>query len=210
MLDIRVISTSAFAQNCRLISDTAGNAIFVDPGSNGTDLAALAKKRNLKVKSILCTHGQHAHSGGAPALALALGVKIRGPLAADAPLFDAIPLQARAFGLPECTHFRPEFLTDRQIIEVLPGITFEVIAAPGHTPGHVCFYCAQEKFLLCGDVLFQGSIGRTDFPGGSFDDLEQAIKERLYVLPDDTAVLCGHGPDTTIGEEKLYNPFVRP
>ncbi len=211
MLDITVIPTTPFMQNTRIVADQAqGCAFIVDPGCDDPRLDRYLTTRGLKLNYVVLTHAHLDHTGGTAALAARHQVPILGPGQADERLLAALDLQAQSFGLPRCPHFTVDrYVSDGEQIELLPGWNFTVLATPGHTPGGVCWYQPDDGFVLCGDTLFAGSIGRTDFPGGSFAAIEKSIREKLYTLPDDTAVLSGHGPDTTIGREKRGNAFVR-
>lgn len=210
MLDILTIAVTPIAQNCRILSDMEHKlAVVVDAGGDVTILQQALEQLQVKCKAILLTHGHHDHVGGASALAKICQCPIIGPCKEDIYLFDKLQQQAKAFMLEPCEPFYPEFVEDGQILNILPEVSFEVIATPGHTPGGVCYYCKEENFVLTGDTLFSGSIGRTDFEGGNFDDIIKSIKTRLYCLPDNTEVFAGHGDDSTILIEKQSNPFVR-
>lgn len=210
MLQYQVILTTAFMQNSRLIWDDVSRcAVICDPGAAVPAFAALLKEKGLTLKSILLTHGHLDHVGGTAALADEFQVPVIGPGIEDAPLLAALDQQAAAFGLPRCPSFAPQYVSDGDMLELLPGVKFKALATPGHTPGGRCYLQEESKIVVVGDTLFAGSVGRTDFPGGSFEALERSISTKLYPLPDDTVVLCGHGPDTSIGEEKRYNPYVQ-
>lgn len=191
-----------FAMNCYVLEDN-GEAVVVDPGEASPkllrDLAALS------VKMVINTHCHCDHAGGNAGVMAATGA----PLAchaADIPLLQAIEQQGRMFGV----HFPPSPPPD-VLLEAGQTVTFggqrlEIRHAPGHSPGHVVL--VGDGFVLAGDVLFAGSIGRTDLPGGSYAQLIQSIRTELMTLPDETVVHCGHGPDTTIGVERRSNPFL--
>lgn len=210
MLKIVTIPTTAFAQNSRIIFDTKnGSALLVDPGSFSPYFETTLKRHQLSLKAVILTHGHLDHVGGAAQAAQQYEVPIIGPAKEDAPLIAALDRQAAAFSLPRCESFEPHYVKDEDELELLPGFKFKVLATPGHTPGGVCWYQKDQCFVLSGDTLFAGSVGRTDFPGGDFNAIERSIREKLYQLPDETAVLAGHGPDSTIGDEKRHNAFVR-
>lgn len=208
MLEVVEIPVTPFQQNCTLlICGTTQRAAVCDCGDAAPVLAEIAR-RGVQVDLILATHGHLDHIGGTVELQRALDVPFLFPYGDD---FWRLALteQAAAFGFGRVEIPEPDGdLVHGQTVEV-GEVRLEVRHCPGHTPGHVVFYDAASGQLIAGDVLFRGSIGRTDFPRGSFEELERSIRTQLYSLPPETLVHCGHGPTTTIGEEARSNPFVR-
>lgn len=205
-----VIPVTPFAQNATILwcSDTCQAAI-VDAGGDIDELSQWISQQGLTLEKLLLTHGHIDHAGGAAELAQAHAVQIEGPQQAERFWLDQLPEQGKMFGFPPSPPLTPDrWLQDGDTVTV-GRETLQVLHCPGHTPGHVVFYSPTAKLLIAGDVLFQRSIGRTDFPMGNHQQLLDAIKTKLFVLPEDTVVLPGHGPLTTIGDEKRYNPFVQ-
>jgi len=204
--EVVTLTNGAFAENCYLVADPdTRDAVIVDPGEEaGLFLARLASER-WTPRAVWLTHAHLDHVAGVADVKRETGVPVL-LHPADRPLYDAAPHQARLFGLSLDPPPPPDgALTDGQVLTV-GNLSFAVMHLPGHTPGHVAF--VGYGLALAGDVLFAGSIGRTDLPGGDTATLPRSIRERLYALPDDTAVLPGHGPATTIGAEMRGNPFV--
>lgn len=202
------IPVTPFQQNCTLwFQEDTKQAIACDVGDAAPVLAEL-KRRGLKLELIVATHGHLDHIGGTAELKRATGVPFHFPSGDDFWRIG-LPQQASMFG--GGTVEIPEVDADLQQGDVVEigRMRMEVRHCPGHTPGHVVFYDPVGGRVIAGDVLFQGSIGRTDFPRGSFEQLEKSIKEQLYTLPPETLVHCGHGPTTTIGQEATSNPFVQ-
>lgn len=209
-MNIEIIPVTAFQQNCSLIWDDEKNAAIIDPGGEAQKLIKRIEELELNLQAILLTHGHLDHVGAAPQLKAHFGVEIIGPHHADEYWFQALPQQSRQFGLFEIDSFLPDRWLDQDgEILAVAGYQFEVKHLPGHTPGHVGFVEHSQKVIFSGDVLFKQSIGRTDFPGGNHEELLHSIRSKLYTLPDDMIVIAGHGPATTIGQEKAHNPFVR-
>lgn len=209
-LSARVVPVTAFEQNCAILFDAdTRDAVVVDPGGDVPDILAAVEAEGLRVGAIWLTHGHLDHAGGAMALKEALGIDIVGPHEADAPLLARIEAQAEMFGLPgtfsNCVPDR--FLSEGETVSVGPHV-FSVLHCPGHAPGHVVFFCEALRFAHVGDVLFRGSVGRTDLPGGDHAALIRSIKDKLLPLGDDVGFLCGHGPGGRFGEERRTNPFL--
>lgn len=194
------------ATNCYfLYRENASEVVFVDPGDRGADIYTALRNRNLSVAAILLTHGHFDHIWGAEKLRELSGAKIYALDAEKVVCQDAY-VNVSAQAGRKATIAPDEWLTDGQELS-LAGISLKVIATPGHTIGSCCYYVPEADFLIAGDTLFAGSVGRTDFPTGSMSRLVRSIKDKLFILPDKTKVYPGHGEETTIGEEKRYNPF---
>jgi glyoxylase-like metal-dependent hydrolase (beta-lactamase superfamily II) len=208
-LKFHVIPVTPFSQNCSVVwCDQTRRAAVIDAGGDNDRIIDFVNKEGLTVEKLLLTHGHIDHAGGAAELARRLNVDIEGPHQDDGFWLDQIPQQSMTFGFPPCETPHPDrWLVDGDTVTVGEEV-LNVIHCPGHTPGHVVFYSPSAALLFGGDILFQGSIGRTDFPRGNHRDLINAIHTKLFTLPDDTTVIPGHGPFTTLGDEKRSNPFV--
>ncbi len=202
-----IIPVTPFQQNCVLIWDEATkHGVVVDPGGDAERIQEAIQQAGVQVQRILLTHGHLDHAGAASELAQALGVPIEGPHRADAFLLDGLPEQGAKYGMA-CQAVTPDrWLEDGESVEIA-GQDFAVLHCPGHTPGHVVFVSVALGIALVGDVLFQGSVGRTDFPYGDPDALIAAIRGKLFPLGDDIQFICGHGPGSTFGEERRTNPY---
>ncbi|WP_305907159.1 MBL fold metallo-hydrolase [Methylomarinum sp. Ch1-1] len=204
-----IIPVTPYQQNCSLlICEQTGKAAVVDPGGELELILQKAAKENVTLESILVTHGHLDHVGGVAELADKLTLPIYGPQAEDAFWIDSLPEQCRSFGFPHCDSFIPDrWLNDGDSVEV-GNETLQVLHCPGHTPGHIVFFSPSARLAVVGDVLFNGSIGRTDFPKGDFQTLIASIQHKLWPLGEDVAFIPGHGPMSTFGEEMRTNPFV--
>ncbi len=204
-----IIPVTGFAQNCTLIwcEETVQGAV-IDPGGDIEKILAAVEQHEVMVAKILITHGHIDHAGGAVALAEHLGCPIEGPHKEDAFLVTDLVQQGAQFGLVDVQDFEPTRWLDQGDTVSFGNITLDVIHCPGHTPGHLVFFHKDENVAIVGDVLFQGSIGRTDFPGGDHPTLIRSIKERLWPLGNDVTFIPGHGPHSTFGIERQTNPFV--
>lgn len=207
---LEIVPVGPLACNCAiLIDEEAREAVVVDPGDEPQRILPALEGAGIKTVALLHTHGHFDHIGGTRGVAEATGAPIR-IHAADRPLYDALAEQARFFGLRADSPLPPgEPLVDGERI-AFGKFALRAIHTPGHTPGSTCFHLegADWKLLFSGDTLFHRSIGRTDLWGGDTEQILASIRERLFTLPEDTAVVCGHHEDTTIGEEKRLNPFV--
>jgi glyoxylase-like metal-dependent hydrolase (beta-lactamase superfamily II) len=202
-----IIPVTPFEQNCSLVWDQETMAgVVVDPGGDAARIQAAIEQTGVQVQRILLTHGHLDHAGAAAELAEALGVPIEGPHRADAFLLDSLPEQGARYGMA-CRAVTPDrWLDEGESVEIA-GQEFAVLHCPGHTPGHVVFVNVALGIALVGDVLFQGSVGRTDFPYGDGPALIEAIRTKLFPLGDDIQFICGHGPGSTFGEERRTNPY---
>jgi glyoxylase-like metal-dependent hydrolase (beta-lactamase superfamily II) len=206
---IAVVPVTPFQQNCSVLWDPATRrGAVVDPGGDLDRVLDVVAREGLTIEKILLTHAHVDHAGATAELARRLGVPVEGPHEGDRFWIDGLADQARMFGLRSEGPFEPtRWLADGDRVAV-GGLTLEVRHCPGHTPGHVVFFHAPSRFAIVGDVLFQGSIGRTDFPGGDHATLIASIRERLFPLGDDVRFLPGHGPLSTFGAERRSNPYV--
>ncbi len=209
-MNIETFVLGPFQSNCTLLAcPTTRQAVLVDPGDDAPRLLAELAARDLTLVRILLTHGHLDHVCGVEGLRAASGASV-GLHRSDRQLYDRVAVQAMAFGLQAEQPGPPdEELVHGQRIEFGAGHEIVVIHTPGHSPGGVCFHLPGAALAVVGDTLFQGSIGRTDLWGGDYDTLLSSIRERLLVLPAETRIICGHGPDSTIGREARSNPFLR-
>lgn len=205
----KIVPVTPFQQNCSVIwcEQTMKGAV-VDPGGDLDLVLAAIAAAKVTVEKILLTHGHLDHAGGAAELAKRLGVPIIGPHQDDKVWIDAMPQQSAMFGVAALPAFAPDRWLDDGDSVSLGTITLEVRHCPGHTPGHIIFYDASSRLALVGDVLFAGSIGRTDFPMGDHETLIRSIRQQLWPLGSDVTFIPGHGPLSTFGRERQANPFV--
>ncbi len=208
-LRIVVIPVTGFQQNCSLIFDEqTKRAVVVDPGGDLARIEEAIAKAGVKVEKILLTHGHLDHAGGADELREKLGVTIEGPQREDEYLLNALAARGRDFGVMDMRNCEPDrWLEDGDTVEAA-GFTFKVIHAPGHSPGSVVLFNEESRFALMGDVLFRGSVGRTDLPRGDHATLIRSIMTKVLPLGDDVSFLPGHGQPSTIGDERRSNPFL--
>lgn len=208
-LNAVIIPVTAFQQNCTLLWCTATmRGAFVDPGGDLDKLKSVAAERGVTIEKVLVTHGHVDHCGEAGVLAKELGVPLEGPHEDDRFWIALLSEHGAQYGMRGARPFEPDrWLEDGDSVTV-GELTLDVYHCPGHTPGHVVFHHAPSNLALVGDVLFQGSIGRTDFPRGDLKTLLSSITGRLWPLGEQTAFVPGHGPMSTFGQERKTNPFV--
>lgn len=208
-IQVMIIPVTPFQQNCSLVWDAeTRRGAIVDPGGDVARIREAIAKSGVKVEKIILTHGHIDHAGGAAELRESLGVAIEGPHPEDGFLLETLAEVGRQYGMMDARAVTP----DRWLAEgdrvMIGGAAFAVHETPGHTPGSIILFNPENRFALVGDVLFQGSIGRTDFPRGDHAALVRSIREKLFPLGDDVVFLPGHGSPGRIGEERLTNPFL--
>ena len=207
-LKYQIVPVTAFEQNCTLLwcSETMKAAV-VDPGGDIPRILAAIKSLGIVPERILITHGHIDHAGGAAELAERLSVPIEGPQIEDAFWINGIPEQSKVYGFPGVRAFTPDRWLAQGDTVCFGKVEMAVLHCPGHTPGHVAYFNEAARLLLVGDVLFSGSVGRTDFPRSDSDALLASIREKFWPLGDDVAFISGHGPMSTLGEERRSNPY---
>jgi glyoxylase-like metal-dependent hydrolase (beta-lactamase superfamily II) len=206
---IQVVPVTPFEQNCSLAwSEATKRGVVVDPGGDLPRLRQAIATAGLTIETILLTHGHIDHAAGAAELAADLGVPIHGPHLTDKPLLDRLELQGQQYGIPARAVTPDRWLEEGDSVTI-GGTDFAVLHCPGHSPGSVVFFSKDLRFAFMGDVLFNGSVGRTDLPGGSHEALIEAIRTKILPLGDDVSFLPGHGPGSTVGHERMTNPFLR-
>jgi hydroxyacylglutathione hydrolase len=204
-----VIPVTLFAQNCSVVWDDAtGRGAVIDPGGDLDRVLAAADEEGVTLEKILLTHAHIDHAGATAELARLRGLPIEGPHPGDRFWIEQLPQQGAMFGLGKSESFEPTRWLGHGDVVTVGALPLEVLHCPGHTPGHVVFFDRGVRVAFVGDVLFAGSIGRTDFPGGDYATLIRAIRENLFPLGDDVRFVPGHGPMSTFGEERKSNPFV--
>ncbi|MEZ8236219.1 MBL fold metallo-hydrolase [Vibrio splendidus] len=208
-LKYQVVPVTSFSQNCSIVwCDETMEGIVVDPGGDVQQLAAIIEELGVKVVNLVLTHGHLDHVGGTVPLAEILNVNIVGPHKADNFWLQGLENQSQMFGFPLCKAFEPNTWLEEGDKVTFGNQVIDVIHTPGHTPGHVVLFSEQARMAFVGDVLFNGAIGRTDFPQGDFNTLIASIKTKLWPLGSDVTFVPGHGPESTFGRERASNPFV--
>lgn len=209
-LKVAIVPVTPFQQNCSVLRcEATGKGALVDPGGEADRLLAAVEELDIELEKILLTHAHLDHAGATAELVERLGLPIEGPHREDQFLIDSIEQQAQMFGFPPVKGFTPTRWLEGGDEVTVGALTLQVRHCPGHTPGHVVFYLDDAKLAFVGDVLFQGSIGRTDFPRGDHPTLIRSINEQLMTLGDDVTFLPGHGPTSTLGHERRTNPFLQ-
>lgn len=209
-MNYHIIPVTAFAQNCSLIwCEETQQAALVDPGGDAARIKQEVAGKAVTVTQILLTHGHLDHVGAAAELAQHYNVPVIGPQKEDEFWLQGLPDQSRMFGLEECQPLAPDRWLEEGDSVALGNITLEVLHCPGHTPGHIVFFDRASRLLVSGDVVFKGGVGRSDFPRGDHGQLIDAIKRKLLPLGDDVTFIPGHGPMSTLGYERLHNPFLQ-
>jgi glyoxylase-like metal-dependent hydrolase (beta-lactamase superfamily II) len=206
---LEMLTVGPFQENCYVIGDeSSGAGAVIDPGDEAVRIALLVEQTGLQVEQIVITHAHIDHVGAVAALVDEYSCPVLMHAEAES-MLEQLPTQAMMMGLrfgkvPKVDRY----VEDHEVLTV-GGLELHSLYTPGHAPGHLAFYVEGEGMVLSGDALFAGSVGRVDLPGGSMEVLMRSIEQRLFTLPDETRVYPGHGPPTTIGEEKMNNPFVR-
>lgn len=205
-----IVPVTAFQQNCTLLYDDASKeGVVVDPGGDVNQILEAVEKLGLKITAIWLTHGHLDHAGGAMELKAKLGVDIIGPHRDDEPLLQRIEIQSQKYGLGDAMKnaTSDHYLDDGDTVSFGTHV-FEVYHTPGHAPGHVIYFNRAAGFAHLGDVLFAGSVGRTDLPGGNHQQLLDSIRDKVLPLGDTVSFICGHGPGSQIGKERMSNPYL--
>lgn len=210
MLQYQIIPVTPFQQNCSLIwDDTTMEGALVDPGGDVATLMAAVEDKGVKLTKLLLTHAHIDHAGGTAVISREQKLPIIGPHKEDLFWIEGLPQQAQMFGFPNVETFQPDQWLEAGDKVTVGTESLDVIYTPGHTPGHVVFYHPEQQLCWVGDVIFQGSVGRSDFPKGDHATLIASIKEKLLPLGDDVQFVPGHGPMSNFGYEKKTNPFLQ-
>ena len=208
-MKVMIVPVTAFEQNCSVVwCEQTRKAAVVDPGGNLERVEQVLKKEGLALEKILLTHAHVDHAAATAELARRYQVPIEGPHRGDQFWIEQLPQTGKQYGFQYAEAFEPTRWLDQGDTVTVGNETLEVRHCPGHTPGHVVFVHLKDRFALVGDVLFEGSIGRTDFPGGNHEQLIRSIRDNLFPLGDDIQFVPGHGPVSTFGAERAHNPFV--
>jgi len=211
MMRVLTVPVTPFQQNCAILRcEATGEGVIVDPGGELDRVLAAAQELNVSIKLVLLTHGHLDHAGAASKLSKRLGVQVIGPHEDDQFWLDSLPQQAQMFGGGggEAEVVMPDqYLVEGDTVR-FGEVELQVLHCPGHTPGHVAFFDPVSRIAIVGDLLFKGSIGRSDFPRGDYDTLIRSLQEKILPLGDDVTFFCGHGPTSTVGAERRTNPFL--
>lgn len=208
-IKIAVLPVTPLQQNCSILwCEATMKAAIIDPGGDADRIAEAVEQTGVTVEKVLLTHGHIDHAAAATEIALKYGVEIEGPGEADAPFLEGLPEQGKKWGIP-AQPAKPARWLDQGDVVTVGELELEVRHCPGHTPGHVIFLYTPQKIAIVGDVIFQGSIGRTDLPMGDHDQLLASIRDQVLTLEDDWGFLPGHGPTSSVGQERRVNPFLQ-
>jgi glyoxylase-like metal-dependent hydrolase (beta-lactamase superfamily II) len=210
-LQAGIIPVTPFQQNCTILfDDETKEGVVIDPGGDVQTIVETVQQNGIMLKEIWLTHGHIDHAGGAEQLREVMGLSVVGPHEDDLPLLQRLETQAEKFGVSmKVRNLQPDrWLNEGDKVSFGTHV-FDIFHCPGHSPGHVIFYNREQNFAHLGDVLFNGSIGRTDLPGGDHDTLMASIRDKVLPLGDDVGFICGHGPGSRIGDERRNNPFLR-
>ncbi|GAA0520312.1 hydroxyacylglutathione hydrolase GloC [Tatumella terrea] len=209
-LNYTLIPVTAFSQNCSVVwCEAQGNTAIIDPGGDAGVIKKVLSDLQRTPEKILLTHGHLDHVGAAAELAAFYNIPVIGPQLRDKFLLDALPQQSQMFGFPYCAPLQPDQWLEEGETLSLGKVSFEILHCPGHTPGHIVLLDRQNKLLFSGDVIFKGGVGRSDFPQGDHQQLMTSIREKLLPLGDDITFIPGHGPLSTLGSERITNPFLQ-
>lgn len=205
----QIIPVTPFQQNCSLIiCEATGKAALIDPGGDIDRILTAVAAHQVTLEYLLLTHGHLDHVGAAYAMSQQFQIPILGPHRDDAFWLEMLEQQCQAFGFAKVKAFKPDRWLEDQAIVSIGTVQLKVLHCPGHTPGHVVFFCEQAGVAWVGDVLFHGSIGRTDFPRSDHQTLLRSIREQLWPLGPEVIFIPGHGPQSSFGEEMRHNPYV--
>jgi glyoxylase-like metal-dependent hydrolase (beta-lactamase superfamily II) len=204
-----IVPVTLFEQNCTILwHEPSKKAVVIDPGGDVAKIQAAIKQTGVSVEKIWLTHGHIDHVGGAAELRDALKVPIEGPHTADKFLLDNVVSSGARFGITGVRDFAPDRWLEEGDRVTIGELTFDILHCPGHSPGSVVYFSPEMRFAHVGDVLFNGSVGRSDIPGGNHVTLIKSIKDKLLPLGDDVGFICGHGAGSSIGQERTTNPFL--
>ena len=204
-----IVPVTQYQQNCSVIKcETTGKGAIVDPGGDIERIMQTVEKMDVTIEKIILTHAHMDHCAASDVLRKQLKIPIEGPHRGDDYWLEGLPQACQMAGFPHADAFEPERWLEQGDTVSVGALELAVIHCPGHTPGHIVFYYEPQQVAWVGDVIFQGSIGRTDFPGGNHDELIDSIRKKLFPLGDDITFIPGHGPTSTFGDERQTNPFV--